>query len=62
MLPNWVRLLVEWMSVIAFGLMMFILIQWVTFSFLITGQGYVKWAEGWTRTQCEWLESEGCSE
>jgi len=58
MLPNWVRLLVEWMCFIAFGLMMLFLIQWVTNSFIITGNGHIKWSEGFEKTVCYWTECE----
>jgi len=56
MLPNWVRLLVGWMSVVVFLAIMFVAVQWVTTSFVITGTGQVKWAEGWEKTVEHWLE------
>ena len=56
MLPNWLRLLVQWLSVVVLFAIMFILIQWVTISFAITGTGQIKWAEGWDEVVEHWLE------
>ena len=33
---------------------MYLLIQWVTTSFVITGNGAIKWGEGLERTLCYW--------
>lgn len=31
----------------------YILIRWVTTSFVITGSGPIKWEEGWKQSRCE---------
>ena len=56
MLPNWVRLLVQWLSIAMFFIAILILVQWATLAFIMTGEGYIKWAEGWGRVYCQWTE------
>ena len=55
-MPSWVRLLVQWLSVVVFLAIMFITVQWVTTSFVITGNGVIKWAEGFEEVKCYWLQ------
>ena len=37
----------------------YLLVQWVTVSFAMTGNGPIKWAEGWHETKCIYLDCEG---
>ena len=55
-MPDWVRLLVQWMGVAVLFITMYILVQWVTTSFVITGNGVIKWAEGFEEVKCYWLQ------
>ena len=56
MLPNWVRLLVQWMSVVVFFAAALLLVQWVALSLVVTSEGYIEWAEGWSRVSEYWRE------
>jgi len=41
--------LAQCLCVVVFFAAMYILIQWVTISFIITGNGPIQWAAGWER-------------
>ena len=46
--------LLEWLCVAVFFAAMYIIIQWVTISFMITKNGEIKWAEGWQELLKHW--------
>lgn len=46
----------EYIGVVLFLGCVYILIQWVTISFMITRTGTIKWAEGWDELVKYWCQ------
>ena len=44
-----------WCGVAVFVAAMLFTVSWVTVSFNITGNGKIKWGEGFEQTKCHWL-------
>ena len=51
-----IRKLATFLGAAVFFVAVFILIQWVTMSFIVTGNGPIQWAAGWEAVVGEWLE------
>ena len=50
------RPLAQWVCAAVFLIAVFILVHWGTTSVVITGNGQVKWAEGFEEVKCYWLQ------
>ena len=45
-----------WVGVAVFFAAMYLIVQWVVVSFMITSNGPVEWADGFEYVKCYWVQ------